>query len=171
MMTETVVNVQQAPNNNAANNKTSDNQGLSWIKINLDYFKSPPGIIKIVELILGILCMTLASPAYLSGTHFFLFVATVSFIGTLIWIFVYLLGVREALNLPINWLLTELLNTCICTVMYLIAFIVQLSVWAGPYIHFRGVNLAAGVFGLFNTLAYGFGTYLLYSEWKSNQNN
>lgn len=56
--------------------------------------------------ILGILCMSLASPAYLSGTHFFLFVATTTFIGTLIWIFVYLLSIREALNLPINWILT-----------------------------------------------------------------
>lgn len=56
--------------------------------------------------ILGILCMSLASPAYLSGTHFFLFVATTTFIGTLVWIFVYLLSIREALNLPINWILT-----------------------------------------------------------------
>lgn len=56
--------------------------------------------------IIGIICMALASPAYLSGTHFFLFVVTTTFIGTLIWIFVYLLGIREALNLPINWILT-----------------------------------------------------------------
>lgn len=50
--------------------------------------------------------MALASPAYLSGTHWFLFVVVSAFIATLIWIFVYLLGIREALRLPINWILT-----------------------------------------------------------------
>ncbi|VEN61985.1 unnamed protein product, partial [Callosobruchus maculatus] len=51
--------------------------------------------------------MSLASPAYYGGTHFFLFVATTSFIGTMIWIFIYLLGIREALHaVPINWILT-----------------------------------------------------------------
>lgn len=50
--------------------------------------------------------MALATPALLAGTHWFLFVVIISFIATLIWIFVYLLSVREALNLPINWYLT-----------------------------------------------------------------
>lgn len=50
--------------------------------------------------------MALASPARLSGTHWFLFVVTISFIGTLIWIFVYLLSIREALKLPIDWVLS-----------------------------------------------------------------
>jgi hypothetical protein len=50
--------------------------------------------------------MACASPAILSGTHWFLFVAVISFIATIIWIFIYLLSVREALKLPINWILT-----------------------------------------------------------------
>ncbi|KAJ3642207.1 hypothetical protein Zmor_025011 [Zophobas morio] len=165
-MTETVVNVQEAPNNNAANKPQTSEQPLSWIKINLDYFKTTPGIIKLVELILGILCMALASPALLSGTHFFLFVATTTFIGTLIWVIVYLLGIREALTLPIHWILTELLNTGICTVAYVIAFIVQLAIWPGGPNYHKGANIAAGVFGIFNAIAYGFGSYLLYIEYK-----
>lgn len=48
MMTETVVNVQEAPNN--ANAKSGD-QSLAWLKINLDYFKTLPGKLKIVELV------------------------------------------------------------------------------------------------------------------------
>ncbi|XP_044271359.1 uncharacterized protein LOC123015604 isoform X2 [Tribolium madens] len=171
MMTETVVNVQEAPNNNAANKPQTSDQPLAWIKLNVDYFKTTPGILKIAELILGILCMSLASPAWLSGTHFFLFVATTSFIGTLIWVFVYFLGIREALNLPIHWILTELVNTAICTGAYVIAFIVQLSIWpGGPHWH-KGANIAAGVFGIFNALAYGFATYLLYIEYKGNRTN
>lgn len=117
--------------------------------------------------------MALTSPAYYGGTHFFLFVATISFIGTLIWIFVYLLGIREALKLPIDWVLSvsknlrfdfvnviiffitipyylttifqELINTGICTVLYCIAFIVQIAVWAGANHSNKGANIAGGV--------------------------
>lgn len=56
--------------------------------------------------LLGIICMACASPALLTGTHWFLFVAVLSFIATLIWVFIYLLSIKEALTLPINWLLT-----------------------------------------------------------------
>lgn len=52
-MTETVVNVQEAPNNNAANKQQAP-QGespLSWIKINLDYFRTLPGLLKIAEVV------------------------------------------------------------------------------------------------------------------------
>jgi hypothetical protein len=56
--------------------------------------------------VFGIVCMACASPVFLSGTHWFLFVAVTSFIATIIWIFIYLLSVREALKLPINWILT-----------------------------------------------------------------
>nr|CAD7603241.1 unnamed protein product [Timema genevievae] len=100
--------------------------------------------------VFGIVCMACASPAILSGTHWFLFVVVTSFIATLIWVFVYLLGIREALKLPINWILTvstllELVNTSILTLLYLIAFIVQLSVWS-PYYRssWRNSNMAAG---------------------------
>ncbi|CAH1967714.1 unnamed protein product [Acanthoscelides obtectus] len=116
--------------------------------------------------------MSLASPAYYGGTHFFLFVATTSFIGTMIWIFIYLLGIREALHaVPINWILTELVNTGICTAFYIIAFIIQLIVGATvhhAYSH-RGAYIAAGVFGMINAGVYGFATYLLHLEWKSSR--
>lgn len=174
-MTETVVNVQEAPNNNAAPNKPhgGNDQPLAWIKINVDYFKTTPGLLKIAEFVLGIFCMALASPAFTGGTHFFLFVATVSFIGTIIWIFIYLLGIREALTFPINWILTELVNTGFCTVFYIIAFIIQLVVAATlhPGYYRKGAQITAGVFGLFNALVYAFATYLLYVEWKGSRTN
>uniref|UniRef100_A0A6P7GFS7 CKLF-like MARVEL transmembrane domain-containing protein 4 n=1 Tax=Diabrotica virgifera virgifera TaxID=50390 RepID=A0A6P7GFS7_DIAVI len=175
MMTETVVNVQEAPNNNAAKppppRQGTAEQPLGWIKINVAYFKTTPGILKGVEFLFGILCMALASPAYYSGTHFFLFVATTSFILTVLWIFIYLLGIREALQLPINWILSELVNTGFWAVMYLIAFIVQLIVATGvhPLLSFRGSYIAAGVFGLFNAITYAFASYLLYIEWTRSR--
>ncbi|XP_066141338.1 CKLF-like MARVEL transmembrane domain-containing protein 4 isoform X1 [Euwallacea fornicatus] len=175
MMTETVVNVQEAPNNNAAPNKPQggNDQPLAWIKINVDYFKTTPGLLKIAEFVLGIFCMALGSPAYYGGSHFFLFVVTVSFIGTIIWIFIYLLGIREALTFPINWILTELVNTGICTVFYFIAFILQLIVSSSfhPGHSRRGAQITAGVFGIINTVAYAFATYLLNVEWRGSRTN
>lgn len=69
--------------------------------------------------------MACASPAYLSGTHWFLFVAVISFIATLIWIFIYFLSVREALKLPINWILTVRSETCHTSGLYLYCTIYQ----------------------------------------------
>lgn len=169
-MTETVVNVQEvSPNNNANKNASAANTAhpLAWIKINMDYFKTIPGIIKIAEFILGILCMIFASPARVTGTQFFLFIVTVSFIATLIWIFVYLLGVREALTYPINWILTELINTSVLTVLYCIGFIVQFISWMPDYQHYKFANITAAILAMINTGVYAFGSYLLYLEHKS----
>lgn len=178
MMTETVVNVQEAPINNAtkpgagAPRQGTNENPMGWMKINIKYFTTTPGILKLVEFVFGILCMVLASPAYLSGTHFFLFVATTSFICTVLWIFIYLLGIREGLKIPINWILSELVSTGFWAVMYIIGFIVQLTVAVGlhPILYvIRDTYIAAGVFGLFNALVYCFATYLLYVEFKRTQ--
>lgn len=164
--------------NNTSNNprqvptvKTEPGQPspLAGIRLNVPYFRTIPGIIKLVQLGLGIICMACVSPALVGASHWFLFVATTSFIATLLWCFVYLLSIREALKIPINWILTELLNTSVEAVLYMIAFIAQLSRWSSvsnaPYI---ASNIAGGVFGILNTLAYAAGAYFLYIEWKSN---
>jgi len=44
------------------------------------------------------------------------------------------------------FVLQELLNTSVTAVLYLIAFIVQLSIYSPPYYHYiRDRNIAAGV--------------------------
>ncbi|XP_033330247.2 plasmolipin [Megalopta genalis] len=113
--------------------------------------------------------MACASPARIPTTHWFLFVAVTAFISTLVWCFIYFLSIREALKLPINWILSELLNTSIFTFLYMIAFIAQLSAWSA-YVGSYTVssNIAGGVFGIFNTIAYAAGAYFLYVEWKSS---
>lgn len=173
MMTETTVTVSTTESTPQPTAKPDPGQGqgsLAWLRFNFLYFRSIPGILKLLQLLFGIICMACASPVWHPGTHWFLFVAVVSFIATIIWVFIYLMSVREALKLPINWILTELLNTSITTLLYLIAFIVQLSLYTSnrhPFI--RDPNIAAGVFGLFNTLAYGAGAYFLYVEWKGTR--
>ncbi|XP_072767873.1 plasmolipin [Anoplolepis gracilipes] len=173
MMSETVVTM-DGSSNNASNNprqvptvKTEPGQPnpLAGIRLNVAYFKTIPGILKLVQLGLGIICMACASPAYIGATHWFLFVAVTSFISTLIWCAVYFLSLREVLKVPINWILTELLNTSIKAVLYMIAFIAQLSAWTAY--RASSSNIAAGIFGIFNTIAYAAGAYFLYIEWKN----
>lgn len=176
-MSETVVTMDNS-SNNATNNprqvptvKTEPGQPspLAGIRLNVSYFRTIPGIIKLVQLGLGIICMACVSPAVVGASHWFLFVATTTFIITLLWVFIYLLSIREVLKIPINWILTELLNTATDTVLYMIAFIAQLSLWSAvvnsPY---STSNIIGGVFGILNTLAYAAGTYFLYIEWKSS---
>lgn len=165
-MVETVVTVERTTTTQTS--APSGGSGLSALQINTGYFRTVPGILKLVQLVLGIICIACASPALMSATDFFLFAVVISFIGTLLWVFAYLLGVREALNLAINWILTELINTGIAAILYFIAFVIQLTKWSSyPYSNGYGSNIAAGVFGLFNFLAYAAGTYFLYLEHKS----
>lgn len=173
MMSETVVTMDGSSNNTSNNQrqvptvKTEPGQPnpLASIRLNAAYFKTIPGILKLAQLGLGIICMACASPAYIGATHWFLFVAVTSFISTLIWCAVYFLSLREVLKVPINWILTELLNTSIKAVLYMIAFIAQLSAWTAY--RTSSSNIAAGIFGIFNTIAYAAGAYFLYIEWKN----
>ncbi|XP_050728986.1 CKLF-like MARVEL transmembrane domain-containing protein 4 [Eriocheir sinensis] len=136
----------------------------SGISLCLEYFKTGPGIVKLVELFIGIICMACAAPAWTKGTHWFLFVVVTAFVTTSVWCFIYLLNLKSAINLPIDWLLTELLNTAITTLLYLIAVIVQFcSIGPAPQ-----RNIAAGVFGVFNMLTYAVGSFYLYRDWKDS---
>lgn len=55
MMTETVVNVEQVPANNNANKTTAQGgpqpNRFGWIQMNVDYFKTTPGILKLAEFV------------------------------------------------------------------------------------------------------------------------
>jgi len=140
----------------------------SGIRLNPGHFKTTPGIIKLVEVAVGLLCLILASPAYFPGTGFFLFAVVISFLSTIVWIFVYLLSIREALpQIPIQWVLTEMVNTIIMMIVLAVGTVSQLATVAPHIGNSRYViNIVAGVFGLFNTLVYAAGCYLLYLEYR-----
>ncbi|XP_026745807.1 CKLF-like MARVEL transmembrane domain-containing protein 4 [Trichoplusia ni] len=164
MAPETVVTTE--PNKPTAPSSQQQGGALDWIKIDINYFKTPPGLLKIIQLVLGILCMALASPWY---STWFVFVAVTSFITTLMWSFVYLLSIKEALKLPINWVLSELISVGLETFMYLIAFIVMFAATAGYYsVPMYGANVAAAVFGIFNTAAYAASAFLLFKEHRGS---
>lgn len=172
MPESTTVNMPPSSQNTAAPNKGgadgNDMSSLfSWIQINVDYFKTTPGIVKILEVLIGIVCICLASPAKTPATQWFLFIVIISLIATVIWVFVYLLSVKEALTFPINWPLSELLNAALIAIMYLVMSVIQISTWmASHYVQYRVLNIISGMFGVCNTLIYFFGAYLAYDEWK-----
>jgi len=155
------------------------------IRLNIGYFKTVPGIIKLVQLALGVICMACAAPAIgiggkafnfgLGHNHWFLFVIVTCFIVTLIWTFFYLLQVRDFIKvkLPFTFLKIEVIFTIVATILYLIAFIVILSGFGwcttsySTGTHFCDARVAGGVFAIFNTIAYGAGAYFVYSEFCS----
>ncbi|XP_001354868.1 uncharacterized protein LOC108156382 [Drosophila miranda] len=170
-MVETVVNVERTTTTttNGPPGGPSSGDGGFWsaIRLNIDYFRTLPGIIKIVEFVLGIICMALAAPPLNSATSFFMFVIVISFIITILLIAAYFLGIREALNVAVNWIFSELITTAVLTLLYFIGFIVQLARWSESADKGSGSNTAAGVFGLFNFLAYAAGTYFLFLAHRS----
>jgi len=154
---------------------------VTEINLNLGYFKTFPGILKLVQIILGIVCMALGAPAReflrtsianygIGHNHWFLFVVVTSFILTLLWSFFYLLQLKDSINmtLPFSWLKLEYYYTLVVTVLYAVAFIVLLAGF-GHCVgdHRCDSRTAAGVFGLFNTIAYGFGAYILHNDYKA----
>eukprot|EP00088_Acartia_fossae_P071453 TRINITY_DN9802_c0_g1_i1.p1 TRINITY_DN9802_c0_g1~~TRINITY_DN9802_c0_g1_i1.p1 ORF type:complete len:186 (+),score=16.80 TRINITY_DN9802_c0_g1_i1:167-724(+) len=156
------------------------NQSLE-IRLNIGYFKTLPGIVKLVQLVCGVICMACAAPATgvgqrigqtfgLGHNHWFLFVVVTCFIVTLIWIFYYLLQIREFIKvkLPFTFLWIEVLYTCISTALYVIAFIVILAGfgWCAGNAT-CDARIAAGVFAIFNSIAYGVGSWLVYAEYNA----
>jgi len=143
------------------------------LELKYEYFPNTwPGRIKLLELIFAFFCLVCGAPAYWDTQHWFLFVVVTSFIGT-IFFSLYFLCLAEPLNkLQVNWLMTEFYFTAAATFFYFTAFIAMLADFSGvedeEYQYWIDANVAAGVFGLFNTLAYGAGVYLIYMDWKAN---
>ncbi|XP_017074545.1 uncharacterized protein LOC108110141 [Drosophila eugracilis] len=173
-MVETVVNIERTTTTTTNGppggpNPTvgGDNTFLGGTRLNVDYFRTVPGILKIIQFVFGIICMALAAPPLTSATSFFMFVIVLSFIINILLIFAYFLGIRESLNVAVNWIFAELITTAVLTLLYFIGFIVQLARWSDATGFASGSNTAAGVFGLFNFLAYAAGTYFLFLAHRS----
>jgi len=148
------------------NPPVSDEPGVTYVQIAPGYFQTLGGVLLLVELLLAVICMACASPAYHPGTSWFLFVVVISFIITLMWVFIHLLSIKRNLNIGVSWLSLEFGYNFGATILYFTAFIVQLSIWgpASTISLWRSSNVAAGVFALFNFVVYGLGTYLLYKD-------
>lgn len=166
---QTVVMVDEPPSNaNSAANKESRQGAVRFqgLQLNVWYFRTVPGILKIVEWVFGIICIACASPPYLDAAHWFVFVAVFCFIFTFVWACVHFFSLTSVIGLP--WLLIEIGYTILAMVLYFIAFIVLLVntakeeytlyygsiYYAHPAYHYYNAYLAAGSFGVFNFIVY-----------------
>jgi len=157
------------------------------VELKHEYFRTWPGIVKLVELVLAFLCMACAAPAYSSTGHWFLLVVVVGFIGTIFFSLYHLCLDGYLKNLNVGWLPTnrffseisithkeEFWFTAAVAFLYFTAFTAQLAEYSGldmsdsGYQYWVDAQIAAGVFALFNDVAYVVGTYFLYLDWKSN---
>jgi len=164
----TVVNEDPPQNANASKKSAVNFDGL---QINVWYFRSVPGIMKVIEWVIGIICIACASPPYFDAAHWFVFVAVFCFIFTFVWACIHFFSLTTVISVP--WLLIEIGYTALATLFYFIAFIVLLVETAKlryvvgggipfPPYHYQTFSydayLAAGSFGVFNFIAYAIET-------------
>jgi cell division protein FtsX len=160
-VTVTVTSSPNPSNSNAAapNSKAESNIHFAGVQLNVNYFRSIVGILKIVEWIFGIICMACTAPAIFGGAHWFLFVAVFCFIFTFIWACIHFFAIPTVLGLP--WLLMELSYTALASVLYFTGFITMFvqsdnTYYAILIFLYRRYDtyIAAACFGLFNFVAY-----------------
>jgi len=118
--------------------------------IDLTHFKSIPGILKIVQLLLVIFLQNLMRPVLLS------FVVELSFILTAIWIFVYAFSFQTKYSISTPWIVLEFFYTVGAAALYLITTLITFA-----YISF----LPAAICGFLTTVAYGAEAILLLKKW------
>jgi hypothetical protein len=142
------------------------------VEVKYEYFFTWGGRIKIIELALAALCMMCSAPAYWSTQHWFLLVVVLGFLGTLYFTIHNLALEAYVKNAPVNFTQLEFWFTAITTFLYFTAFVAQLAEFAvtaddSDEQYWFDANVAAGVFALFNDIAYAVGTYFIYLDWKS----
>jgi len=141
------------------------------LELKYEYFIADwPGRIKLTELVLGLLSMMCAAPAWDGVQHWFLLVVVIAFLGT-IFFSLYYLCLAEPLNkLQVNWLMGEFWFTSATTFFYFTAFVAMLATYCeqdgGDHQYWVDAQIAAGVLGLLNDIIYGLGAYLIYVDWK-----
>ncbi|KAM4702590.1 MARVEL domain-containing protein 1 [Rhinophrynus dorsalis] len=102
----------------------------SSVSVNRDYFKSLPGVLRVLQLISGAgLWITIASNSYGGPIHFALFVAVFFWLLTLIIYFLTLLDKQDLV--PIvgaeKWVLTNTIYDALATVLHIAAVAIMIS--------------------------------------------
>jgi len=140
------------------------------VEVKYEYFNTWAGRIKLIEMLLAFLCMACCAPAYESTQHWFLLVVSLCFIGTVFLAFYHLFLDTYLKSFNVNWTKAEFWFTAAASFFYFTAFTAQLAEFSGiedeQHQIWYDAQVAAGVFALFNNVAYGVGTYFIYVEWK-----
>ncbi|XP_078663852.1 plasmolipin-like [Branchiostoma floridae x Branchiostoma belcheri] len=140
--------------------------------IDVEYIKTFPGILKIIELFLGFIAwVCIASSGYCCGENFVMFVEVTAWLTTILLLLVHVLTLHTKAPLSaLPWPFIEFCYHAGVTLMYFIAACVvsastgnRSTVWAAWY---NSTYSAASAFSFFTTMAYGLDTYLSFSAWR-----
>ncbi|XP_035662383.1 plasmolipin-like [Branchiostoma floridae] len=144
------------------------------VSLNIDYIKSIPGILKVVELLFGLIVWAcVASYVYAGGQHWVMFVAVTSWLFTLLLFIFCLLSLRDTMPVVsgFNWNLIEMVYAAVVTFCYFIAACVQAGTTGvgGNTFMARGhysTYAAAAAFAFLVTIAYGVDLFFAFQSWR-----
>ncbi|OQV23462.1 hypothetical protein BV898_02582 [Hypsibius exemplaris] len=149
------------------------------VGVDLRYFTSIVGILKIAEICIGIICAAICGPAYYSGNQFFLFVTITCIIITTVLLLLHFARIPKLFGLPggIRWTFVEFVYAVTACIFYLIAASVQVARTAqGDYFSYGGSltssynrYMAAGVIAFVNFILYGVDAFFHYKEYRDNR--
>ncbi|CAL8113295.1 unnamed protein product [Orchesella dallaii] len=138
-----IVNVDNHPNGTIPSER----------RIDLDYFKTPPGVVKISQFVLGVILLCVSKPLWLSV------VVYLGFVVTSFWVWIYFFALQQKYQSPsLPWNVLEFYYTTGAAFAYIITSLITLF--------FIGWYLVALIFAVLNTVAYAIGAFLLMKDWK-----
>ncbi|XP_060778939.1 plasmolipin [Neoarius graeffei] len=152
----------------------TDSMSVMNTSTGLNFIKSVPGILLLVEIVAGLLVWTLiCSAAYwlVAAYGWVLFVSITLWLLTTVLFIMIILGMRQKLT-SIPWPLALLVFYAVASILYFTAFLanaISVSMFGGGY-DFDHMT-AAAFFAIFVTVSYGTSTAFAYMEWRGARGN
>lgn len=139
------------------------------LSFSTDYIRSRPGILRILEAIIGLCGIISESQGAYCGNHgmysFYNFVVCTTLILAVIIIVLYLIGLDKVCAF-INFPISILLNDVIFTILYFIAAILMF-VTIGSCRTGQAARIVAAIFGVFGTIVVGMLALYGYQAFRS----
>uniref|UniRef100_A0A8D0BWW8 CKLF like MARVEL transmembrane domain containing 4 n=1 Tax=Salvator merianae TaxID=96440 RepID=A0A8D0BWW8_SALMN len=141
-------------------------QGLCGLRCDPDYLRGAPGRLKIAQVVLALIsfiCIeTIMECAPCEGLYFFEFVSCSALVVTGVVLLMFSLNLHTRIP-QINWNITDLVNTGLCTFFFFIA-----SVVLAALNHKKGAEIAAVIFGFLASAVYAVNVFLAVKNWRIN---
>ncbi|XP_078482241.1 MARVEL domain-containing protein 1 [Ciona intestinalis] len=144
---------------------TTTTTHTTTVSMNVNYVTSPLGILRICEMVLGLICWAIvASIPWLNHSppwQFVMFVAVTSWIMTVILFIIYVGAFHASICSGLPWAIIELLFNGFWAVFYFIAACV-----AAAYTNGWSLLVAATVFAWFTTICYVVHAAFAFKEYR-----
>ncbi|CAH1779979.1 unnamed protein product [Owenia fusiformis] len=143
---------------------TSSSSSGPRINVNVDYIKTIPGILKIVEIVLSLItfiCGVIWPWWQAQGGAWNGFVSMTSFICCIVWLLLHVSSLIS--QLPGPWMLIEFIYYCVFTLFFLICGIV-----AAVRGHWHSSIGATAFFAFATTAVYAVDTFFQFRNWRAN---